>query len=340
MKKIIRRRTDSDRRLRQNARFARLLRLMGLLQGRRRVGVKDIAEELEVHERTVYRDLEVLELAGVPWVFDRAANSYRIERWYQAPAIPITHDDLLDQAAAATIASSPGVGAGAGAKRVTGHFAAHSPEQAARVLDEAQQIMAVLDLKLATHGRNGEHLRTIQWALLERKQLAARYESPYRATPSQVTLHPYRLLLTRQAWYLIARPSGGDAPRVYRIARFRAVRLLDRAAVVPDDFDLKAFLGNAWSVFRGEERYDVELDFHPDAARIVAETNWHHTQQVRRHANGSATLTFSVDGLDEILWWLLAWSGFVTVVRPPKLRELFVEQLGAGLQQNERTKRK
>jgi predicted DNA-binding transcriptional regulator YafY len=137
---------------------------------------------------------------------------------------------------------------------------------------------------------------------------------------------------------LIARPADADGPRVYRVARFLAVRPLDRPAVVPDNFDLRSFLGNAWSIFRGDERFEVELNFAPAAARIVAETTWHHTQMVRRHTDGSATLTFSVDGLDEILWWLLAWAGFVTIVRPQALRDLFVNQLRAGLEQNESLK--
>ena len=336
-------------------RFNRLLRLLGLLQGHRRLNVKDIAEELEVHERTVHRDLEVLELAGVPWVFDRSRKSYRIEHWYNFPALPLTHDDLLDQAAAAAIAATPGVSAGGGAKAVTERLAGNAPERAAQLLADAQRALEVLDLKLAGQQRHREHLRTIQWALIGRKQLAARYDSPYQShspaqggqspfaarTPQKGTvpkavLHPYRLLLTRQAWYLIARPADAGNPRVYRVARFAALRPLDRPADVPADFDLRAYLGNAWSVFRGDETFEIELLFHQDAARIVAETTWHHTQQVQRHPDGTATVKFRIDGLDEIIWWLLGWAGFVAVVRPERLREMFVEQLRAGFVQNER----
>jgi predicted DNA-binding transcriptional regulator YafY len=62
----------------------------------------------------------------------------------------------------------------------------------------------------------------------------------------------------------------------------------------------------------------------------VTESN-HHTQQVERHRDGSATLSFRVDGLDEIIWWLLGWSGFAKVIRPDALRERFLEQLQAGI---------
>ena len=120
------------------------------------------------------------------------------------------------------------------------------------------------------------------------------------------------------------------------MARFETLRPLDRPATIPDDFDLLAYFGNAWSVYRGSETYDIELQFDPDAARIVTETTWHRTQKVQRHPDGSATLTFQVDGLDEIVWWLLAWAGFVYIVKPDKLRAMFVEQLRKGLAQNER----
>jgi predicted DNA-binding transcriptional regulator YafY len=53
-------------------------------------------------------------------------------------------------------------------------------------------------------------------------------------------------------------------------------------------------------------------------------------------ALGTATVTLRADGLDEIIWWLLGWAGFATVVRPERLREMFVAQLRAGLVENER----
>ena len=43
---------------------------------------------------------------------------------------------------------------------------------------------------------------------------------------------------------------------------------------------------------------------------------------------------FRVDGLDEIVWWLLPWTGFAEVIRPLKLRQRLVEQLEEGLRMN------
>lgn len=49
----------------------RLLKLLLLLQSRGKMKADEIGKELEVSERTVYRDLEALEFAGVPLVTER-----------------------------------------------------------------------------------------------------------------------------------------------------------------------------------------------------------------------------------------------------------------------------
>lgn len=52
--------SDADRRLRQADRMARVLRVLQLIQSRGRWNATTIAQELECSERTVYRDLQVL----------------------------------------------------------------------------------------------------------------------------------------------------------------------------------------------------------------------------------------------------------------------------------------
>jgi predicted DNA-binding transcriptional regulator YafY len=115
---------------------------------------------------------------------------------------------------------------------------------------------------------------------------------------------------------------------------YNSLHKLDVTADVPEDFDLRAYFGDAWAVFRGDRSYHVEVRFAPEAAPLVIETTWHHTQQARRHKDGSVTLTFRVDGLEEIARWLLGWAGWVEVVRPAELRAMVVEQLRRALELN------
>ena len=216
----------------------------------------------------------------------------------------------------------------------TTKLAAKSSEESARILTDAAQVIAVLDLKLADHTRHHETLKTVQWALLERKQLAGHYGSPYQEKPIALTLDPYRLCLVHQAWYLIAKPASSEDPRTYRVMRFKSLRMLDTPAEVPAEFDLHAYFGNAWGVFRGKDTFDVEVQFTRDAAAIVRETKWHSTQRMREHADGTVTLSFRVDGLEEIVWWVLGWSSRAKVVRPEKLRTMVLEKLRTAIELN------
>jgi predicted DNA-binding transcriptional regulator YafY len=111
--------------------------------------------------------------------------------------------------------------------------------------------------------------------------------------------------------------------------------MLDDLANVPQDFSLREYFGNAWAVFRGTQSYEVEVCFTPNSARVVTETIWHHTQLVTTHKDGSVTLRFQVDGLEEIVNWVMSWTGRVEVLQPPELRDLVVKKLESALKTNQ-----
>jgi hypothetical protein len=83
-------RPDADRRVRQCERLGRLLRLLHLIMGKGRWDAGTLAEELECSRRTVYRLLQTLSLAGVPWYFDEALRAYRVRPGFRFPGLEDT----------------------------------------------------------------------------------------------------------------------------------------------------------------------------------------------------------------------------------------------------------
>lgn len=80
-------RSDADRRVRQCERLGRLLRVLHLIMGKGRWDANTLAAELECSRRTVYRLLQTLSMAGVPWYFDEACRSYRVRPGFRFPAL-------------------------------------------------------------------------------------------------------------------------------------------------------------------------------------------------------------------------------------------------------------
>jgi predicted DNA-binding transcriptional regulator YafY len=332
-------RSDADRRLTQADRLATVLQILHLLLGHGKWDASALAAHFECDERTIYRYLNVLELAGVPYTYDRNARCYRVRPSVKFPVLSLSRDELIGHATANVVSRASGIAAAADAEPTTAKITATSPTEVGELLAEAEAVTTALDLKLADHSRHHEAIRTIQWALIEGKQLDGEYVSPYQEDQVSLTFHPYRLCLTGQAWYLIARPLAGDQPKTYRVMRFGSIRVKDTPADVPADFSLDEYFGNAWSVYKGDQSFDVEIEFTTEAADLVTETVWHKTQAVRRHEDGRVTLTFRVDGLDEIVWWVLGWSGRAKVIQPEELRELVVDKLSQAIAMHQETSR-
>ena len=94
----IRERSDAERRARQCARLANLMRTLHLISGRGRWDAKALAEELECSQRTVHRMLATLSMAGVPWHFDEKVRAYRVREGFRFPIIENATSEAPDSA--------------------------------------------------------------------------------------------------------------------------------------------------------------------------------------------------------------------------------------------------
>lgn len=327
-------RPDRDRRVRQADRLGRILRVLRLIQGKGRWNAQAIAQELEVTERTIYRDLKALEFAGVPWYFDHAEQSYRIREDYRFPVPNLTHEEVIGQAVATAITRANDLDAAGSASRTTQKIAASADDETKELLRDAEEVICVLGLQLADHTHCRGIIQQIQAALLKQRKVVGTYSTPYQEGPIDLKLTPIRLCLIKSAWYLIAQPIDGDEPRTYRTARFQNIQVLEDKADPFPEFDVREYFGNAWAVFRGSESFDVRIRFLPQVARIVTETQWHATQVTEAISDGGVILSFQVDGLEEICTWLLTWTGQAEVLEPPELRRMVAERLRKGLELN------
>src|SRR5579884_1876521 len=73
----------------------RLLMLLTLLQTKGRVTAQSLAERLEVSERTIYRDIEALSMAGIPVYAERGpGGGCRIAEGYRTNLTGLTEDEV------------------------------------------------------------------------------------------------------------------------------------------------------------------------------------------------------------------------------------------------------
>jgi predicted DNA-binding transcriptional regulator YafY len=180
----------------------------------------------------------------------------------------------------------------------------------------------------------------VRSALANRKALRCGYESvsSHRKDgerSADFLFEPYSLFFATRAWYAIGFHRGRGEVRCLKLGRFTRVTATDIGYSIPAEFTLESHLGNGWRMIRGKTRYEVELIFDSTFADTIADTHWHKTQQVEWEEDGSIRFRCKVDGLEEIVWWVLSMGPHCRVIKPTQLVarvQALVEQMLAQYQ--------
>jgi proteasome accessory factor B len=302
-------------------RLHRVLRIITLLQTGRTFNASQLAAECRVSRRTVYRDLATIDKVGIPFFYNRADNGYQMHASGLLPAINLTLEEALALVLLATELGRTGrLPLFQPARDAAAKIESTLPLGLRAALGGLMQSMAVRPGPVARHNSLQEVYRVVQRAIARRQALDAVYISFHDKGQIRTRLEPYWLMFHERAWYVIGRSSLHKAVRTFKLGRFKSLALLGAHFKLPGGLTLEKHLGNAWGMMRGDKTYDVELKFSPLISPNVAEVNWHKTQRIWWDDEGRAHFTATVDGLDEIVWWVLGYGPEVEVLRPPELR--------------------
>lgn len=223
----------------------RLLALLLLLQNRGRMTAPELAEELEVSVRTVYRDAEALAAAGVPVYAERGpAGGFRLMDGYRTRLTGLTDDEADSLALAGMPAAAADLGLGGELVTAQLKLGAALPTglgERSRRIQERFHLDAEGWFRAAD---TAPLLSVVADAVWRERVLRAHY----RRWGGEVrrALHPLGLVLKAGNWYLVASAEG--TVRTYRVSRFLEVTATDEPSARPAGFDLAAY----WETASGE----------------------------------------------------------------------------------------
>jgi predicted DNA-binding transcriptional regulator YafY len=224
----------------------RLVAIVLLLQTHGQMTVGDLAERLEVSERTIRRDLEGLSGAGVPVYPQRGRGG----GWALLGGHRIDLSGLTaEEAQALFLVAGPnalvGVGVEPGVKSALRKLLAALPAPFREQVSAAGNAVLVDPVGWGRKSDQSPHLATLRNAVLAGVQVDMSYAKPgQEASPRRV--HPYGLVSKGGTWYLLAGAEAGL--RTFRLSRVRAVTPTEELVERPEDFDL----AEAWESVQSE----------------------------------------------------------------------------------------
>ena len=195
------------------------------------------------------------------------------------------------------------------------------PAKQQDIVRDASALFAVLSTGMVNQAHCSKVMTAIQKALLTSRQIEGRYHTPHGPKTKMLSLQPRRVFLAGGCgcWYLAAHDNKDGVTKMYRLARFSEVKVTDKPLTVKQDWSLKESLGNAWTVFRGDRDWHIEIEFSPEAGELVQEVRWHSTQEVERLADGRVLFRATVSGLEEVKFWVLGFGPQAKVLKPRQL---------------------
>jgi len=316
-----------------------------LVSARRGWSAADLARELEVNPRTVYRDLEALQVAGFPLYTEKVEGK---NLWsvldtvkHQVP-VPFSLPELM------------ALYFGRDMLRVFQGTVFHDaldslfhkvrttlPPESVNYLESVERTLHVGLKPYKDYARFREMIQRVEEAAREQRTLEIVYYTMSRKREGRRRVDPYRIWFFNGTFYLIGHCHKRCEVRIFALDRIRMLSVSKERFEVPEDFDLEAFLRPSLGVFQGEP-VRVRIRFAPEAAGYIREKVWHESQEITPEEDGSVVFEAEVAGLEEVRFWVLGWGSLAEVLEPEALREAvraearaLVERYG-GSEENER----
>jgi predicted DNA-binding transcriptional regulator YafY len=229
----------------------RLLSLLLALQSRGRLTARQLAAELEVSVRTVYRDLEALSSAGVPVVASGGpGGGCRLMEGWRSPLLGISAEEATALLAAAS-------GSGPLERIALGDALAQARLKLLASLppagrEQAGTTASRFHIDTQAWFRPPEtvpHLAVLADAVRRDRRLRIVHASRSGATGE---VDPLGLVAKTGVWYLVVRSDRGV--RAHRASRITDAELLPDSFDRPADFDLAAY----WARWTAE--FEASLD--------------------------------------------------------------------------------
>ena len=283
--------------------------------------VVEIAEACDVDRRTVYRDLDLLSVSGVPIWQDQ--GRYGIERDQYLTTVRLNFNEAFAMYMAARL------------------LARHSDEHNPHVVTALDKLATALPEPISTHiARTASHVRerilneqyiqvleaiTLAWSMQRKVRLW--YRSPRSGKVRQRDFSTYFVEpSTGYACYAIGFDDWSGQMRTFKLERLERAQMLDEVSEIPADFDPDDYLEASWGIMHGEQAVEVVLEFSAEAASRVKESIWHPSQEIDDLREGGCLFTVHVSAPKEMQPWIRSWGAEVEVLAPLALRQTIAKE--------------
>lgn len=202
-------------------RIDRMLGITVILLGRTQVTARELADRFEVSIRTIYRDIEAIQQAGIPVVcLQGKGGGYALMENYKIDRRLLSFEDMLAILTALRGASSmlrdPGMDS------AMEKIISLVPKDKASETERHFERLSIDFLPWGFNHKNQEKMQGIHRAIMENRLIEITYRNLRGETAVRV-IEPMTLFFKGYSWYLFAYCRLKEDYRVFRLSRIMDV---------------------------------------------------------------------------------------------------------------------
>lgn len=322
-------RKDSEKKVK----FSRIARIDDEIRSGKFPNARELAEKMEVTERTILRDIDYLRLfyeAPIEYDYSKKGFYYTEPNFFIKSVIlnedeleTITiHDNFLKLSTENENNKK--------LRKVMGKIIAVLPENINSSLpfspSEDNKHDFLFEPSIVFDGNLTHELNK---AVKNKECIEVEYWVSDNRKYSSYTLKPLYIFFEKQNYYLLAwKDDDLKKPGIYSINRIKNIRFIGKNFKIPDNFKISDYIKKDADVFPIDNKiYLFELSFHKDYASEAIEKTYYHNQTIEQKKDGSVFVTFRSTQLYEVFHWVLGQGHKVKVMNPPELVNLVKKEL-------------
>ena len=289
----------------------RLIQIVFLLLRRENITAKQLAEELCVSTRTIYRDINILSVAGIPITSQKGyggglslLQGFSLDKSYFTP-----EEQNNNVQAMQIIKSSNYPGAEKSLNKVAGLFS-----------HNLQSDWLEIDFSYwGSPEKERNNITVLERAIINKYVITFIYFNTELTITNQV-VEPLKLMFKSHAWYLVAYSKHKNDIRTFKMSRIRELQITDQLfeRELPKDFSITPVY---------KEEYNVPVFILHFSEKIAYKVyDEFQEKYIKKLDDGTLEVTFRYQLSDWTFLYLLSFGEYVEIIEPVEARTILKEK--------------
>jgi predicted DNA-binding transcriptional regulator YafY len=301
-------------------RLERITAILLLMQSRKKITAQQLAQKFDTSVRTIYRDVKVLEEAGVP-IGAEAGFGYYIMEGYSLPPVMFTRDEAGAMLTAEKLLNR------LGDVSLSNDFTSAMNRIRAVLRSSDKDYLEILEENISVHSRRpvvdlkefpNKYLGMIQQAIVNQQVVDMEYYSNTSEETTRRKAEPIGLSFINGTWHLFAYCRLRNDVRDFRPDRIKKLTLTDLRY---DKSKLPTLTQVAERFYFPKDHKKIVLQVSNSLAKYAGDMKNFMGIVSETKKKTSTEMVFLHHSINEFAKWILHWGDKVTVTEPEELKQ-------------------